>query len=54
MPDFAGSLRDRLGVVGTIAAHARASLLTGNLVEQARYYRCIAGSVVGRFGGSDF
>lgn len=42
------------GIIGTIAADARDGLVAGNLVEQVRHYRCIAGCVLGHFNGSDF
>jgi len=52
------TLRNRFvtafGVVSTIAADARDGLVSGNLVEQARQYWCIAGGIVCHFDGPDF
>src|SRR4051812_14908154 len=52
------ALRNRLmtalGVVGAISMNARDVLLHGNLIDQARQHRCIAGGVVGHLDSPDF
>jgi len=41
-------------VVGAVTTHARDSLVIGNLVEQARQHRRVAGRIVGHLDGPDF